>query len=152
LSLGRPQPSEAKVANEPLSVIKAKFPGSPFKQAIHENTCSYALFSGAFVAAQSQTTIDRDPEIAGMVKEVNADSLQSYIKTMVSFGTRSTVSSTTDRLRGIGAARNWVLMKFREFAVASGGRMTALLDTTTYPADGRRVKSDIEPWAMWWRH
>jgi hypothetical protein len=63
---------------------------------------------------------------------------------MVSFGTRSTVSSTTDRLRGIGAARNWVLMKFREIAVASGGRMTALLDTTTYPADGRRVKSDID--------
>jgi len=78
-----------------------------------------------------------------MVKEVNADSLQSYIKTMVSFGTRSTVSSTTDRSRGIGAARNWVLMKFREFAVASGGRMTAALDTTIYPADGRRVKSDI---------
>jgi hypothetical protein len=102
------------------------------------------LFSGALVVAQSQTTIDRDPEIAGMVKEVNADSLQSYIKTMVSFGTRSTVSSTTDRSRGVGAARNWVLMKFREFAAASGGRMTAVLDTTTYHADGRRVKSDID--------
>jgi Peptidase family M28 len=102
-----------------------------------------ALFSGALFAAQSQTTIGRDPEIAGMVREVNADSLQSYIKTMVSFGTRSTVSSTTDRSRGIGAARNWVLMKFREFSAASGGRMTAVLDTTTYPADGRRVKNDI---------
>lgn len=95
------------------------------------------------MAAQSQTTIDRDPEIAGMVREVNADSLQSYIKTMVSFGTRSTVSSTTDRARGIGAARNWVLMKFREFAAASGGRLAAVLDTTIYPADGRRVKSDV---------
>ena len=102
------------------------------------------LFAGTIAVADSQTTIDRDPEIAGMVKEVNADSLQSYIKTMVSFGTRSTVSSTTDRLRGIGAARNWVLMKFREIAAASGGRMTAVLDTTTYPADGRRVKSDID--------
>src|SRR5580693_3679933 len=102
-----------------------------------------ALFSGALFAAQSQTTINRDPEITGMVREVNADSLQSYIKTMVSFGTRSTVSSTTDRSRGIGAARNWVLMKFREFAAASGGRMTAVLDTSTYPADGRRVKGDV---------
>jgi hypothetical protein len=101
------------------------------------------LLSGALISAQSQTTIERDPEIAGMVKEVNADSLQSYIKTMVSFGTRSTVSSTTDPSRGIGAARNWVLTKFREFASASGGRMTAVPDTTTYPADGRRVKSDI---------
>jgi len=92
-----------------------------------------ALFSSTLMAAQSQTTIDRDPEIAGMVKEVNADSLQSYIKTMVFFGTRSTVSSTSDGSRGIGAARNWVLMKFREFAAVSGGRMTAVLDTTTYP-------------------
>jgi hypothetical protein len=102
------------------------------------------LFAGTIAVADSQTTIDRDPEIAGMVKEVNADSLQSYIKMMVSYGTRSTVSSTTDRLRGIGAARNWVLMKFREIAAASGGRMTAVLDTTIYPADGRRVKSDID--------
>ncbi|HXB34995.1 MAG TPA: M20/M25/M40 family metallo-hydrolase [Puia sp.] len=102
-----------------------------------------AFFFVAVLAALSQTTIDRDPEIAGMVKEVNADSLQYYIKTMVSFGTRSTVSSTTDRSRGIGAARNWVLMKFKQFAAASGGRMTAVLDTTTYPADGRRVKTDI---------
>ena len=101
------------------------------------------LICGASIAAQCQTTIDRDPEIARMVKEVNGDSLQSYIRAMVSFGTRSTVSSTTDRSKGIGAARNWVLMKFREFAAASGGRMTALVDTTTYRADGRRVKSDI---------
>src|SRR5580692_10465256 len=103
-----------------------------------------AFFFVAALAALAQTTIDRDSEIAGMVKEVNADSLQSYIKMMVSYGTRSTVSSTTDRLRGIGAARNWVLMKFREIAAASGGRMTAVLDTTIYPADGRRVKSDID--------
>ena len=101
------------------------------------------LFSGGFVVARSQTTIERDPEIAAMVKEVNADSLQSYVKSMVSFGTRSTVSSTTDRSKGIGAARNWVLMKFAEFASASAGRMTTVLDTTTYRADGRRVKSDI---------
>src|SRR5580658_3520847 len=102
-----------------------------------------AFFFVGVVRGEAQTTIDRDSEIAGMVKEVNADSLQSFIKTMVSFGTRSTVSSTTDRSRGIGAARNWVLMKFREFAAASGGRMTAVLDTTIYPADGRRVKNDI---------
>lgn len=95
------------------------------------------------ILTHAQTTIDRDPEIAGMIKEVNADSLQSYIKTMVSFGTRSTVSSTTDRMRGIGAARNWVLAKFNQFAAASGGRLTAIVDTTTYVGDGRRVKSDI---------
>jgi hypothetical protein len=102
-----------------------------------------AAMAGTVALAHAQTTIDRDPEIAGMVKEVNPDSLQSYIKTMLTFGTRSTVSSTTDLKKGIGAARNWVLSKFNQFAAASGGRLTAIVDTTTYPGDGKRVKTDI---------
>lgn len=95
------------------------------------------------VIGHAQTTIVRDPEIEAMVKEVNADSLQSYIKGMVAFGTRSTVSSVTDKKKGIGAARNWVLSKFQQWAAASGGRLTAFVDTTTYAADGRRVKEPI---------
>src|SRR5580704_2965447 len=91
-----------------------------------------ALFLLVSICAEAQTIIDKDPEIASMVKEVNADSLKSYITTMVSFGTRSTISSVTDSKRGIGAARNWVLSKFQEFAAASEGRLTCLLDTTTY--------------------
>ncbi|HEY4209284.1 MAG TPA: M28 family peptidase, partial [Puia sp.] len=91
----------------------------------------------------AQTTIHRDPEIESMVKEVNADSLKTYIKTMVAFKSRSTVSSTTDSKIGIGAARNWVLAKFNQFAAASGGRLTAIVDTTTYAADGNRVKNNI---------
>jgi hypothetical protein len=92
---------------------------------------------------QAQTTIERDSAIEKMVKEVNPDSLRSYIHTMVGFGTRSTVSSVTDRKKGIGAARSWVLSKFEEWAAASGGRLTAVVDTSTYVADGKRVKSDI---------
>ena len=100
------------------------------------------VFAG-FFTGHAQVIVDRDPEISNMIKEVNADSLQSYIKTMVSFGTRSTVSSVTDRKKGIGAAREWVLSKFNQFAAASGGRLTAFVDTTTYAADGRRVKEPI---------
>lgn len=99
--------------------------------------------AGLATFAHGQTTINRDPEIESMVQQVNPDSLQSYVKTMVAFGTRSTVSSVTDRKRGIGAAREWVLMKFNQFAAASGGRLTAFVDTTTYIADGKRVKSNI---------
>jgi hypothetical protein len=99
--------------------------------------CGMQLF------CQAQTTIVRDPEIESMVREVNPDSLRSYVHTMVAFGTRSTVSSVTDKKKGIGAARNWVLSKFDQWAVASGGRLTAFVDTTTYAADGKRVRSDI---------
>jgi hypothetical protein len=101
------------------------------------------ITAGSMTFTQAQTTINRDPEIESMVKEVNPDSLQSYIKNMVAFGTRSTVSSSTDKKRGIGAAREWALMKFNQFAAASGGRLTAFVDTSTYVADGKRVKGNV---------
>lgn len=91
------------------------------------------------MAAKAQTTIDRDPQIAKMVAEVSKDSLESYIRKMVSFGTRSTLSTQTDPNRGIGAARLWVLSRFNEFAKQSGGRLTAFIDTVTLQPDGRRV-------------
>lgn len=102
------------------------------------------LFLLAFVfvfttAGFGQTIIQRDPEIEQMVKEISSDSLRSYINKLVSFGTRSTLSSTTDKKRGIGAAREWVVQRFTEFGKNSNGRMTAYVDTTTIPADGRRV-------------
>jgi hypothetical protein len=91
----------------------------------------------------AQTIIQKDPLIEKMVKEVSADSLQSYIKTLVAFGTRSTISTQTDSKKGIGAARLWVLSRFNEFARQSGGRLTAMIDTTTLPADGKRVDAPL---------
>jgi hypothetical protein len=87
----------------------------------------------------AQTIIHRDPEIEQMVKEISADSLKSYIMKMVSFETRSTLSTIKDKKKGIGAAREWVVERFKEFAAGSSGRMTAFVDTTTIAADGKRV-------------
>jgi hypothetical protein len=95
------------------------------------------------VNGYAQTLVVRDTVIEKMVREVNADSLRGYISTMVGFGTRHTLSSVSDLQRGIGAARNWVVKKFTEFAKNSGGRMTVLLDTTTLPADGKRVNRPV---------
>lgn len=91
------------------------------------------------VYCQAQVTVNRDAAIAGMVAQVNSDSLQSYIKTMVAFGTRNTMSSATDSKRGIGAARNWVLTKFKAFEKQSGGRLTSFIDTVTLQPDKRRI-------------
>lgn len=95
------------------------------------------------VASQAQNIIQRDPSIEAMVKEVSPDSLRAYIEKMVSFGTRSTLSTTTDPKQGIGAAREWVVQKFREFGRQSNGRLTAYVDTTTLQPDGRRVNTAI---------
>jgi hypothetical protein len=102
---------------------------------------SLLLFFSANVFSQS--IINRDPQIEAMVKEVSADSLKSNISKLVSFGTRNTLSTQTDPKRGIGAARNWVLMRFNEFAKQSNGKLTAFIDTTTLQKDGRRVDSTL---------
>jgi len=94
-------------------------------------------------ASYSQTIIQKDAEIEKMVSEVSADSLRSYITSLVSFGTRNTLSTQTDPERGIGAARKWVLSKFSQFAKNAGGRMSAFIDTTTLQPDGRRIDTTV---------
>ncbi|WP_316801288.1 M28 family metallopeptidase [Pedobacter frigidisoli] len=95
--------------------------------------------SFAAVSLQAQTIINRDADIEKMVKSVHQDSLKSYISKMVAFGTRSTLSDIKSKKKGIGAARNWVVGKFNQFAKQSNGRLIAYLDTTTFKPDGKRV-------------
>lgn len=101
------------------------------------------LFVASNAFSQSPVIIQRDPEIDQMLKEVSADSLQSYIKTLVAFGTRNTLSTQKEPDRGIGAAKKWVLGKFNQFAKQSNGRLTAIIDSTTYQPDGKRVDTAI---------
>jgi hypothetical protein len=103
------------------------------------------LIIALFISNQllAQTILQRDPEIEQMVKEVSPDSLQLYIKTLVGLGTRNTLSTQSDKIRGIGAARNWVLSKFKSMQKQADGRLTAFIDTTTLPPDGRRVDRNV---------
>jgi len=99
-----------------------------------------SLFLISFgLSIQAQTIVNRNADIDKMVKAVNPDSLKSYILKMVSFGTRNTLSDIKSKTKGIGAARNWVVAKFNQFAKQGDGRLTAFLDTTTFKPDGKRV-------------
>ncbi len=96
------------------------------------------------LAASGQTTMQRDPQIADLVAQVSPDSLRAHVEGLVRFGTRHTLSTTSDpkkgpSSRGIGAARQWILGKFQQYAKQSGGRLTATLDTWTLQADGKRI-------------
>ena len=62
---------------------------------------------------------------------------------MVSFGTRNTLSDIKSKTKGIGAARNWVVIKFNQFAKQSDGKLTAFLDTTTFQSDGKRIDKAV---------
>ncbi len=47
--------------------------------------------------------------------------LKASVEKLVSFGTRHTLSSATDRKRGIGAARDWGASEFERISKACGG-------------------------------
>lgn len=92
--------------------------------------------------AAAQQVVVRDPEISRYVSRVSVDSLKTTVQKLVSFGTRHTLSRTTDPAKGIGAARNWVLSRFRQLSNASGGRLTAELQSWTLRAGERRIDKD----------
>lgn len=97
------------------------------------------LLSIAFSLGLSAQKKDIDVEIMQYVKNVNKDSLKANVEKLVSFGTRHTMSSTTDQHKGIGASRNWVLSKFRTYAKNTNGRMEVFLQNEDLQPDGKRI-------------
>lgn len=59
----------------------------------------------------------------GILNEVSADSLKSYIIQLSSFKNRNTGSDTVSSTIGIGAARKWVFQKFQEYSSVHENRL-----------------------------
>src|SRR3954452_7042076 len=59
-----------------------------------------------------------------MLAQIQRRRVERYDRRLASFGTRHTLSSQDDPNRGIGAARDWITARFKQFAAKAGGRMT----------------------------
>lgn len=78
-----------------------------------------------------------DDELTSIVNEIDPARVEAIISKLVSFGTRHTQSNQTDPNRGIGAARDWLLSQYQEFAAASDGWMTVELQSYIQPVASR---------------
>lgn len=91
---------------------------------------------GFFLLAAAPVSLAPDP-----------DQLRATITKLVGFGTRHTLSTTTDPKRGIGAARRWAAGRFGEFSKACGGclQVETIGDQFTGPRapNGVRVEDVI---------
>ena len=97
----------------------------------------YLILSAALMAAPA---VAHDP--AGDPAEpVSQERLRSDVETMVSFGTRHTLSSLDDPERGIGAALDWGRAQFEEASAACGG----CLDVSFVEREmsGRRIPEPV---------
>jgi hypothetical protein len=98
---------------------------------------------GAIIPAVAQTTIRQDTGIKQMVDEVSSQNIEAIVRKLVSFKSRNTLSDTTSKTEGIGAARNWIKSEMEKYAAASGGRMKVEFDAFTQPAGGRIDKPTV---------
>ena len=101
------------------------------------------LLQLSYPSTYSQSIITPDVTISTMVTQVNKDSLQATVRTLVAFGTRNTLSTQTSSSRGIGAARKWVLQKFNTISAANNYRLTAYIDTVTLQPNGKRIDTTL---------
>ncbi|MEA3078976.1 MAG: hypothetical protein QOF05_384, partial [Sphingomonadales bacterium] len=58
-----------------------------------------------------------DAKLRAIIAPVSGARMKATIETLVSFGTRHTLSSQTDPKRGIGAALNWTEGQYRSFGL-----------------------------------
>jgi hypothetical protein len=78
-----------------------------------------------------------DPALRMMLNQVDPARIRATILRLTQFGTRHTLSSQTDPVRGIGAATAWVTQQMDAFAATSSGNMTVLQQTFVQPAGPR---------------
>jgi hypothetical protein len=89
------------------------------------------------LSSMAQTTIKQDAAIKQMTDEVSSRNIEATIRKLVSFKTRHTLSDTTSKTTGIGAARNWIKAEYEKYAAESHSRMTVQFDTFTQPKSER---------------
>jgi len=82
----------------------------------------------------------KKPQIEQIVNEISANRIDAYIRKLVSFQTRHTMSDTTSDTVGIGAARRWIK---QELERCGAGQLDVKFDSHIAPV-GRRISRPTE--------
>ncbi len=90
--------------------------------------CPLLLFGSLSIAAAAPPpkASSPDAQLRAIIAPVSQAQLRHTIETLVSFGTRHTLSSQTDPKRGIGAALEWARGEFQRDSAACGNCLTIL--------------------------
>jgi hypothetical protein len=94
-----------------------------------------ALPCSAFAQAAA-----RDPAIQKVLASISEQRLAELVKKLQSFETRHTLSTAESTVRGIGAARQWIL----EEMTRSSPRLQVSFDTYMLSKQGQRIPRDVE--------
>ncbi|HEY7147459.1 MAG TPA: M28 family metallopeptidase [Streptosporangiaceae bacterium] len=100
--------------------------------------------ASAATGAKSMPAAKIDPDLRAALRGISTSRIKDIITTLAGFGTRHTLSSQTDPVRGIGAATAYVTGLMNDIAATSGGRMTVQQQTFTQPAGSGGIPNDVQ--------
>jgi hypothetical protein len=78
-----------------------------------------------------------DPALRALIRQIDPQRIQATILRLTQFGTRHTLSSQTDPVRGIGAATAWITQQMQAIAATSNGAMTVQQQSFVQPVSNR---------------
>ncbi|MGV7210544.1 M20/M25/M40 family metallo-hydrolase [Oxalobacteraceae bacterium A2-2] len=99
-----------------------------------------ALTAAAFAAQAAPSEPDpnrRQAQIEQIVAQVSPQRIEAYIRKLVGFKTRHTMSDTVSDTEGIGAARRWIKSELERCGAAQGGRLQVTFDSHIAPVSAR---------------
>ncbi|TAM98192.1 MAG: M28 family peptidase [Rhodanobacteraceae bacterium] len=100
-----------------------------------------ALASAAAFAAPPP--VNTHPALHAIAGAVRASNLHATDAALVGFGTRHTLSTTTSKTRGIGAARRWVAAQFDDISKGCGGCLEIVTPSQVFTGE-RMPKAGAE--------
>ena len=86
-----------------------------------------------------------DPRHYDIISSISAERIEQDIRTLVSFGTRHTLSDTVSDTRGIGAARQWLKAEFDRISADCNECLEVMYMRDVVKGDPEsRIKNDVE--------
>ena len=105
-----------------------------------------AVAAASLVSAAAFATpppVNIHPELRAIAGAVKASNLHATDMALVGFGTRHTLSTTTSKTRGIGAARNWVAAQFETISEGCSGCLEVVKPSQVFTGE-RMPKAGAE--------
>ncbi|MFC4700755.1 M28 family metallopeptidase [Glaciecola siphonariae] len=94
-------------------------------------------------APNTQVKYNDQQVLHDIADAISASNIEQDISTLVSFGTRHTLSETESETRGIGAARRWIKAEFDKISADCGGCLEVFYQSEVISGE-RRIPDPVE--------
>jgi hypothetical protein len=95
--------------------------------------------SAGFAPADEKSV---NPKIQEILDKISEARIKATLEKLEAFGTRNTMSNQDDPVRGIGAARTWILNEFKSYSP----KLQVRFEKFRVKKQGQRIFKDVDLW------